>query len=78
MAEPVLDDPAGGHELAQRQPASSAAASSWTPVTIDTTTNTVYFGTGSATPLYFPALAARLERRAPTRSIAVNLAEREA
>jgi alcohol dehydrogenase (cytochrome c) len=26
----------------------------WTPVTIDTTTNTVYYGTGSATPLYFP------------------------
>ena len=28
----------------------------WTPVTVDTTTNTVYFGTGSATPLYFPRL----------------------
>ncbi|HET8741902.1 MAG TPA: PQQ-binding-like beta-propeller repeat protein [Gaiella sp.] len=28
----------------------------WTPVTVDTGTNTVYFGTGSATPLYFPAL----------------------
>ena len=28
----------------------------WTPVTVDPTTNTVYFGTGSATPLYFPAL----------------------
>jgi alcohol dehydrogenase (cytochrome c) len=28
----------------------------WTPVTADPTTNTVYFGTGSATPLYFPAL----------------------
>ena len=27
----------------------------WTPVTIDTSTNTVYYGTGSATPLYFPA-----------------------
>jgi len=27
----------------------------WTPVTIDTRTNTVYYGTGSATPLYFPA-----------------------
>jgi alcohol dehydrogenase (cytochrome c) len=26
----------------------------WTPVTIDTSTNTVYYGTGSATPLYFP------------------------
>jgi alcohol dehydrogenase (cytochrome c) len=28
----------------------------WTPVTADTTTNTVFFGTGSATPLYFPQL----------------------
>lgn len=28
----------------------------WTPVTADTTTNTVYFGTGSGTPLYFPSL----------------------
>ena len=28
----------------------------WTPVTIDARTNTVYFGTGSATPVYYPAL----------------------
>ncbi len=28
----------------------------WTPVTIDRTTNTVFFGTGSATPVYYPAL----------------------
>jgi alcohol dehydrogenase (cytochrome c) len=28
----------------------------WTPTTIDTATNTLYFGTGSATPLYYPAL----------------------
>jgi PQQ-dependent dehydrogenase (methanol/ethanol family) len=28
----------------------------WTPTTIDTGTNTLYFGTGSATPLYYPAL----------------------
>jgi alcohol dehydrogenase (cytochrome c) len=27
----------------------------WTPVTVDPTTNTLYFGTGSATPLYFPS-----------------------
>jgi PQQ-dependent dehydrogenase (methanol/ethanol family) len=27
----------------------------WTPTTIDTSTNTLYFGTGSATPLYYPA-----------------------
>ena len=46
----------------------------WTPVTVDTTTNTVYFGTGSATPLYFPQLrpgaesAHRLaDRRRPAR-----------
>ncbi len=28
----------------------------WTPVTVDSGTNTLYFGTGSATPLYFPSL----------------------
>jgi alcohol dehydrogenase (cytochrome c) len=28
----------------------------WTPTTVDTTSNTLYFGTGSATPLYFPGL----------------------
>jgi alcohol dehydrogenase (cytochrome c) len=28
----------------------------WTPVTIDTSTNTVFFGTGSGTPVYFPSL----------------------
>ncbi|MGE5689362.1 MAG: PQQ-binding-like beta-propeller repeat protein [Pseudomonadota bacterium] len=28
----------------------------WTPTTIDTGTNTLYFGTGSPTPLYWPAL----------------------
>jgi PQQ-dependent dehydrogenase (methanol/ethanol family) len=28
----------------------------WTPVTADPTTDTVFFGTGSATPLYFPQL----------------------
>lgn len=28
----------------------------WTPVSVDETTNTVYFGTGSATPLYQPSL----------------------
>jgi alcohol dehydrogenase (cytochrome c) len=28
----------------------------WTPQAIDTTTNTLYFGTGSATPLYYPSL----------------------
>jgi alcohol dehydrogenase (cytochrome c) len=28
----------------------------WTPVTIDAASNTVFFGTGSATPLYFPSV----------------------
>ncbi|HSC92722.1 MAG TPA: PQQ-binding-like beta-propeller repeat protein [Gaiellaceae bacterium] len=28
----------------------------WTPTTIDTSTSTLYFGTGSPTPLYWPAL----------------------
>jgi len=28
----------------------------WTPVTVDPVTDTVFFGTGSATPLYFPSL----------------------
>jgi alcohol dehydrogenase (cytochrome c) len=28
----------------------------WTPVTVDAATNTLYFGTGSATPLYFPSI----------------------
>ncbi|MES1248532.1 MAG: PQQ-binding-like beta-propeller repeat protein [Actinomycetota bacterium] len=28
----------------------------WTPVTVDPTTKTLYFGTGSATPLYFPSI----------------------
>jgi hypothetical protein len=28
----------------------------WTPVTVDPASNTVFFGTGSATPLYFPSV----------------------
>jgi PQQ-dependent dehydrogenase (methanol/ethanol family) len=28
----------------------------WTPVTVDASTNTVFFGTGSGTPLYFPSM----------------------
>jgi alcohol dehydrogenase (cytochrome c) len=28
----------------------------WTAVTVDTSTDTVFFGTGSATPLYFPSV----------------------
>ena len=44
----------------------------WTPVTVDTTTNTVYFGTGSGTPLYFPGLRPGLNPRTDG-LIAVNL-----
>ena len=35
----------------------------WTPQTIDTSTNTLYFGTGSATPLYYPSLRPGLNPR---------------
>jgi alcohol dehydrogenase (cytochrome c) len=44
----------------------------WTPTTIDTTTNTLYFGTGSATPLYFPSIRPGSNPRADS-LIAVNL-----
>jgi PQQ-dependent dehydrogenase (methanol/ethanol family) len=44
----------------------------WTPVTIDATTNTVYFGTGSATPLYFPGLRPGVNPRTDS-LIAVDL-----
>ena len=44
----------------------------WTPVTIDATTNTLYFGTGSATPLYFPGLRPGANPRTDS-LIAVNL-----
>jgi PQQ-dependent dehydrogenase (methanol/ethanol family) len=36
----------------------------WTPQTIDTSTNTLYFGTGSATPLYYPTLRPGKDARA--------------
>ena len=45
----------------------------WTPTTVDTATNTLYFGTGSATPLYFPAIRPGSNPRADS-LIAVNLA----
>jgi alcohol dehydrogenase (cytochrome c) len=44
----------------------------WTPTTVDTTTNTVYFGTGSATPLYYPAVRPGSNPRADS-LIAVDL-----
>jgi alcohol dehydrogenase (cytochrome c) len=45
----------------------------WTPTTVDTTTNTLYFGTGSATPLYFPGIRPGSNPRADS-LIAVDLA----
>jgi alcohol dehydrogenase (cytochrome c) len=44
----------------------------WTPTTIDTATNTLYFGTGSATPLYYPPLRPGSNPRADS-LISVNL-----
>lgn len=44
----------------------------WTPVTVDPTTNTLYFGTGSATPLYFPSIRPGSDPRADS-LIAVDL-----
>jgi alcohol dehydrogenase (cytochrome c) len=45
----------------------------WTPTTVDPTTNTLYFGTGSATPLYFPGIRPGSNPRADC-LIAVDLA----
>ncbi|HTO24660.1 MAG TPA: PQQ-binding-like beta-propeller repeat protein [Gaiellaceae bacterium] len=44
----------------------------WTPTTVDPTTNTLYFGTGSATPLYFPSIRPGSNPRADS-LVAVNL-----
>jgi alcohol dehydrogenase (cytochrome c) len=44
----------------------------WTPVTVDESSNTVYFGTGSATPLYFPELRSGANPRTDS-LIAVDL-----
>lgn len=44
----------------------------WTPVTVDPTTETLYFGTGSATPLYFPSIRPGSNPRADS-LIAVDL-----
>lgn len=46
----------------------------WTPVTIDTETNTVFFGTGSATPVYYPQLRPGANPRTSS-LIAVSLAD---
>jgi alcohol dehydrogenase (cytochrome c) len=44
----------------------------WTPTTVDTTTDTLYFGTGSATPLYFPSIRPGSDPRADS-LVAVDL-----
>jgi alcohol dehydrogenase (cytochrome c) len=44
----------------------------WTPTTIDATTDTLYFGTGSATPLYYPSIRPGSNPRADS-LIAVDL-----
>ncbi len=45
----------------------------WTPTTVDPTTNTLYFGTGAATPPYWPALRPGPNPRADS-LIALDLA----
>ena len=45
----------------------------WTPTSVDRASNTVFFGTGSATPLYFPSMRPGLNPRTNS-LIAVNLA----
>jgi alcohol dehydrogenase (cytochrome c) len=44
----------------------------WTPVTIDPTTDTLYFGTSTATPYFFPSIRPGSDPRADS-LIAVNL-----
>ncbi len=45
----------------------------WTPTTVDLSTHTLYFGTGSATPLYYPAFRPGSNPRADS-IVAVDLA----
>jgi alcohol dehydrogenase (cytochrome c) len=45
----------------------------WTPETVDTTTNTLYFGTAAASPAYYPSLRPGSDPRC-TSLIAVDLA----
>ena len=45
----------------------------WTPTSIDPVSNTLYFGTGSATPLYFPSIRPGSNPRADS-LVAVDLA----
>ena len=72
VGEPVLDDSADRHPVAQAA-RSSAAATNWTPETVDPTTNTLYFGTGAASPAYYPSLRPGSDPRADS-MVAVDLA----
>ena len=69
LAEPVLDDPARPAVVAARLARSSAAARSGRRSPSTRRRTRVYFGTGSATPLYFPSLR-------PGREPAHRLADR--
>ena len=53
-ANPMWSIPPNGTEW-RKQSRIVGGGVTWTPVTVDTKTNTLYYGTGSATPLYFPA-----------------------
>ena len=72
LAESFLDDPAGRNRVAANGTLVGGGVV-WTPTTVDTTTNTLYFGTGSATPLYFPSIRPGSNPRADS-LIAVDLA----
>ncbi len=68
---PFWTVPPEGTEWRQYDPLAGGGVV-WTPVTIDPTTDTLYFGTGSATPLYFPSLRPGSDPRSDS-LVAVNL-----
>jgi PQQ-dependent dehydrogenase (methanol/ethanol family) len=68
---PVWTVPPEGTEWRKYDPLAGGGVV-WTPVSIDPTTDTLYFGTGSATPLYFPSLRPGSDPRADS-LLAVNL-----
>src|SRR6266542_1181296 len=54
-ANPVWSIPPGGTSW-RRKSRVIGGGVTWTPTTVDTTTHTLYFGTGSATPLYYSSI----------------------
>ena len=68
---PFWTVPPNGTEWRRLDPLAGGGVN-WTPETIDPKTDTLYFGTGSATPLYFPAIRPGSDPRADS-VIAVNL-----